>query len=170
MHRPAQLDKLESAQRTAMKAILGTFRTTSTPALEIESSLHPTHLRLRTKILKSLIRMQTCPPTNPIRSSIQRAAKSQSKVHTTTLEHLTKTFPQYDPCTIETIYPYPKPPWWTPSFTNSVNGDKKTAKNTMMKQFTAQTLYASTLMDPVSTATLEQWLTVPQRQPQSNDI
>src|SRR5205814_9681490 len=109
-HWLAQLGKLESAQRTAMKAILGTFRTTSMPALEIESSLCPTHLRLQTKILKSLVRMQTYPSTNPIYSSIQRASKSQSKVHTTTLEYLTRTFPQYDPSNDRNCLPISKTP------------------------------------------------------------
>ena len=128
MDRPGQLGKLEEAQRTAMKAVLRTFRTTATSALEIESSLYPTHLRLRSKILKSLSHMQTYPPTNPIQSSIQRAARSQSKVHITTLEYMTRTFPQYKSSTIETIHPHPKPPWWTPPFMVNICGDKKEAK------------------------------------------
>ena len=128
MHRPGQLSKLEGAQRTTMKAILGTFHTTATSTLEIESSLYPTHLRLRTKILKSLARMQTYPPTNPVHSCIQRAARSQSKVHTTTLEYMMTTFPQYNSPTIETIYPHPKPPWWTPPFKVNICGDKMAAK------------------------------------------
>src|SRR5579859_2012914 len=128
MDRPGQLGKLEEAQRTAMKAVLRTFRTTATSALEIESSLYPAHLRLRTKILKSLRHMQTYPPTNPIQSSIQRTARSQSKVHVTTLEYMTRTFPQYDLSTIETIYPHPKPPWWTQPFVVTICGDKKEAK------------------------------------------
>jgi hypothetical protein len=41
MNRPPQLSKLESAQRTAMKAILGAFRTTATSALEVETCLLP---------------------------------------------------------------------------------------------------------------------------------
>ena len=127
-HRPTQLGKLEGAQRIAMKAILGTFRTTVTSALKVESSLYPAHLRLRIKILKSLTHMQTYPPMNPIQSSIQRAARSQSKVHITTLEYMTRTFPQYDPSTIETIYPHPKPPWWTQPFAVAICGDKKEAK------------------------------------------
>src|SRR5579859_4200733 len=47
---PASLSKLETAQRTAMKAILGAFRTTTTSAMEIDTSLLPAHLRLRRKI------------------------------------------------------------------------------------------------------------------------
>ena len=39
--RPPQLSKLESAQRTAMKAVLGSLRTTATTALEVESGLMP---------------------------------------------------------------------------------------------------------------------------------
>jgi hypothetical protein len=58
--------KLESAQRTAMKAILGTSRTTATSALQIETSLLPTHHRLKNKVLHSWTRMQTAPETHPI--------------------------------------------------------------------------------------------------------
>src|SRR5579859_1214810 len=39
--------QLASAERTAMKAVLGTYRTTATSALHIETSLPPTHLRLQ---------------------------------------------------------------------------------------------------------------------------
>src|SRR5579859_2960008 len=72
--------------------------------------------------------MQTYPPTNPIQASIQRATRSQSKVHITTLEYITRTFPQYNSSTIETIHPYPKPPWWNPPFMVNICGDKKAAK------------------------------------------
>jgi hypothetical protein len=95
MTQSAQLSKIETAQRTAMKAILGAFRTTSTPALEIETSLQPPHLRIRRKVLQAFIRMQTTPQEHPIASAIRRAQTSKSKVHITTLEYIARTFPQY---------------------------------------------------------------------------
>jgi hypothetical protein len=66
-HQQLSIAKLESAQRLAMKAILGTFRTTATSALEMETSLLPTHLRLRSRALQSWIRnlrkQRTTPPS-----------------------------------------------------------------------------------------------------------
>ena len=91
----AQISKVETAQRTAMKAILGAFRTTATASLEVETSLEPAHLRIRSKVLRAYTRMQTAPPTNPISSAIKRAKSSTSKVHITALEYLTRTFPQH---------------------------------------------------------------------------
>jgi hypothetical protein len=60
---PSSTTNLDSAQRTAMKAILGTFRTTPSTALQIETSLPPTHLRLRNKVLQLYARMRTSPLT-----------------------------------------------------------------------------------------------------------
>jgi hypothetical protein len=119
--------KLESGQRTAMKAILGTFRTTATSALQIETSLLPTHLRLRYRALQSWTRMQTAPETHPINAAIKRAMSSQSNVSITLLEHLARTFPKYA-TPIETIKPHPVPPWWLPPFTIKIEMDKKSAK------------------------------------------
>jgi hypothetical protein len=59
--RPPQLTKLKSAQRTAMKAILESFQTTATTALEVESRLMPAHLRLQNKILHAYTRLTTLP-------------------------------------------------------------------------------------------------------------
>jgi ribonuclease HI len=119
--------KIDSVQRIAMKAILGTFRTTATSALQIETSLPPTYLRLRNKVLQSWTRMRTAPETHPINAAIRRASTSQSKTHITPLENLARSFPQYA-ATIETIKPHPFPPWWSPPFTIEVEGNKKTAK------------------------------------------
>src|SRR5436190_22158226 len=113
--------------------------------------------------------MQTSPSTNSIHSSIQCAAKSQSKVHTTTLEYLMRTFPQYDPDMIETIHPHLKSPWWTPPFINIVNGDKSQLRNIMMKQFMAQIPFVSTQIDPSLKVTLEQQPTALQHQLQNTN-
>ena len=110
-----------------MKAILGTFRTTATSALQIETSLIPTHLRLRHRVLQSWTRMQTAPETHPINAAIQRAKTSRSNHCISLLEHLARTFPKYASPT-ETIKPYPFPPWWLAPFTIRIETDKKTAK------------------------------------------
>src|SRR5579859_7369154 len=102
---PASLSKLETAQRTAMKAILGAFCTTTTSAMEIDTSLLPAHLRLRRKILQSMARMQTTQENHPIHQTIKRAMSSTSGRHISTLEYLTRSFPELVK-PLETIKPY----------------------------------------------------------------
>jgi hypothetical protein len=123
-----QLSKITTAQRTAMKAILGAFRTTSTSALEIETALQPPHLRIRRKVLQTFTRMQTAPQMHPIAFAIHRAQTSKSKVHITTLEYISRTFPQYAAQQIETIKPFALPPWWEPVHTINIPENKKVAK------------------------------------------
>jgi hypothetical protein len=125
---PSSTTKIDSAQRTAMKAILGTFQTTSSMALQIETSLPPAHLRLRNKVLQSYTRMRTTPLTNPVKAAILRANTSPSKSHITPFEHIARTFPQFTQGKMETIKPFPRPPWWIPPFTTGNFGDKKSAK------------------------------------------
>jgi ribonuclease HI len=119
--------KLETTQRTAMKAILGTFRTTSTSALQIESSLPPTYLRLRNRVLQSWIRMQTAPESHPVNAAIRRATSSRSQTVITPFEYLAMTFPRHA-SPLETIKPFPVPPWWSPPFTFEIDVDKESAK------------------------------------------
>jgi ribonuclease HI len=126
--RPLQLSKLETAQQMAMKATLGAFRTTPKLALEIEATLEPPHLRLREKILRAYTRMQTAPQSHPIEFAIRRAQTSKSKSPVvTTLKYLARTFPQYSQ-KIETITPFPRPPWWEPKHHIAISSDKDTAK------------------------------------------
>ena len=126
-HAPSQTKSLSTAQRTAMKAILGAFRTTPTVALEVETNLAPTHLRLRRKVLRTMTRMQTHPDTHPLAACIQRAASSKSKTFITTLEYLLRTYPQHT-MALETIQPFAYPPWWTPSHIIHLSESKDEAK------------------------------------------
>ena len=112
-----------------MKAILaGTFRTTATTALEIETGLPPTHLRLCNKILKTFARMQTTPAKHPIHQCVLRAVSSKSQHHISTLEYISRSFPNHAAESLETILPFARPPWWTPKFTINVSGNKDEAK------------------------------------------
>jgi len=128
LQRPPQITKLETAQRIAMKALLGSFRTTATAALEIETSLAPVHLRLQSRILRSITRFQTLPQKHPINPCIKRAATTISVSFTSPLEYLTTTFPEYMSTTLETIHPFPKPPWWQPTAHIDLSSNKKEAK------------------------------------------
>jgi len=91
-NRQPMVAKLESAQQIA---ILGTFCTMATSALQIETSLIPTHLRLRHRVLQSWTRMQTAPETHPINAALQHAKTSPSNHCISLLEHLARTFPKY---------------------------------------------------------------------------
>ena len=115
MNAPPRLNKLISTQRIAMKAIIGCFKTTSTPAMEIETALPPTHIRLRTKILRSFTRMQTLQDDNPVSACIQRAVRSRSDKAISNLEHLARCFPEYANTKMEKIKPFVRPPWWKPT-------------------------------------------------------
>jgi len=127
-HRPAQLSKLESAQRTAMKAVLSTFRTTPTTALEVESGLMRSHLHLQSRILRSYTRFATLPPSNPVNACLTRASTSRSHIHISPLEYLTRTSANYTPSSMETMHPYLHPPWWIPNATMDISSNKKEAK------------------------------------------
>src|SRR5579859_4216906 len=78
---------------------------TTTSAMEIDTSLLPAHLRLRRKILQSMARMQTTQENHPIHQTIKRAMSSTSGRHISTLEYLTRSFPELVK-PLETIKPY----------------------------------------------------------------
>ena len=126
-HQQMSIAKLETAQRTAAKAILGTFCTTSTAALQIETSLPPLYLRLRNRVLQSWTRMQTTLETHPINEAIRRAISSRSNIFITPLEHLIRMFPHHT-TPLKMIKPYPVPLWWSPPFITEIMDNKKSAK------------------------------------------
>ena len=107
------LSEVVTAQRMAMKAILGCFRTVPTAAMEIESALLPTHLRLQSKIVRTFIRFQALPQHHPVAKVLKSAVRSTKSTFITTLEHLARMFPQHVK-QMEEIHPYVRPPWWEP--------------------------------------------------------
>src|SRR5271168_5614349 len=111
-----------------MKAIIGCFRTTSTPALEVETALQPAHLRLQSKILRTFTRMQTLPKGNPVSFCIERAIRSKSDKVISNLEYIVRNFPEYATTEMEKIHPFIRPPWWTASVQIHLENSKKDAK------------------------------------------
>ena len=103
-----QLDKI---QRLAMKAITGCYRTTSTAAMEIETGLQPSWLRLQTKTLQAITRMQTLSKKHPLQEWLANAMRTRTaqNPHQTNLENILQQFPQMTE-NIETIEPYIRPP------------------------------------------------------------
>src|SRR5438045_1735387 len=127
-----QINKLSSVQRQAMKTILGCFRTTPTIALEIETALLPTQLRLRCKALQSISRIQTYPEKHPLRKWVRRALLNVVKLdgdipHASNLEQLALTFPEHYFINLEQIEPYIRPPWWNAPIQIHIDSTKKEA-------------------------------------------
>jgi hypothetical protein len=109
-----QQSKFATVQRQIMKTNLGCFRTTSTDALQNETTLLPPDLRILEKILKSATRMLTAPPAHPMHPWIQRACRLeiQSQPFQSNLVNISKHFPAcLQP--VETIIPFIRPPWWS---------------------------------------------------------
>ena len=121
--------KFSTVQRQIMKTMLGCFRTTSTDALQNETSFISPRLRLREKILKSVTRMLTLPPRHPLHQWIQRARdpKWQTLSFPTNLVNIAKHFPE---CmhTVETIVPYIRPPWWSLKASIHIDVNKEIAE------------------------------------------
>ena len=61
-----------------MKAITGSYQTTPTMALEIESNLEPPWLRLQTKVLSSIAWMQTLSEKDPIYQYIMKVLQTRT--------------------------------------------------------------------------------------------
>src|SRR5580692_5619143 len=87
--------KFSTMQRQIMKTILGCFHTTSTDALQNETTLLPPDLRLLEKVLKSVTRMLTAPPAHPLYPWIQRARRPgiQNQPFQSNLANIAKHFP-----------------------------------------------------------------------------
>ena len=130
-----QQAKFSTVQRQIMKTMLGCFRTTSTDALENETTFLPPRLRLREKILKSVTQMLTLPPQHPLHQWIRRARdpKWQTLPFPTNLVNIAKHFPEcmHD---LETIVPYIRPPWWSLKAPFTSTWTKKSRKHTIYER------------------------------------
>ena len=118
-----------TVQRIAMKAIAGCFRTTPTAALEIESGLQPAWIRLQTKVLTSVTRMQSLSIYHPIHTYISEALRRRTAcgTYTSALENLFKQFPMTTR-RLEPIEPFIRPPWYTPKLEFQAEESKDAAK------------------------------------------
>ncbi len=125
----AQMKNLTTIQRLAMIATTGCYRTTPTAALEIESDLQPAWIRLQTKVLLAVTRMQSLSSLHPIHEWILRALRTRTSSirHRSNLEHVFQHFPQLT-AEIETIEPFIRPPWWTSRIQIQIAEDKDSAK------------------------------------------
>ena len=141
-----QACKLDKIQRLAMKAITGCYKTTATAAMEIETGLQPSWLRLQTKTLQAITRMQTLSKKHPLHEWLASAMRTRTaqNPHQTNLENVLQQFPLMTE-NIETIEPYIRPPWWTPKVEIKIDTTKDKAKDQHYKilheNSTAPTIY-----------------------------
>lgn len=125
----SQIRKLSSVQRVAMKAILGCYKTTPTAAMEVESGLEPPWIRLQTKALLAVTRMQSLSAKHPIHVWLANALRTRTAAipHRSNLENILQQFPHMTE-TIETIEPFIRPPWWVLKAQTRVEQTKDMAK------------------------------------------
>ena len=108
-----QARKFATVQRIAMKAILGCYRTTPTAAMEIESGLTPTWIRLQTKVLSSLTRMQALNTGHPIHEFLTEGLRTSTAAvtHRTNIGNILHQFEITTTGTLNAILPFTRPPW-----------------------------------------------------------
>jgi len=138
-HRPRKIGsaqatqnkKLTTIQRHAMKAITGCYTTTPTSALEIEANLEPPWIRLQTKVLSAVTRMQTLPANHPIHHWIAQAwcTRTANTIHRSNLQNVMHQFHGVISYQIETILPFVRPPWWKLEAEVMIPSSKESAKN-----------------------------------------
>jgi len=141
-----QVSKLDKIQRLAMKAITGCYKTTATAAMEIETGLQPSWLRLQTKTLQAITRMRTLSKKHPLQKWLASAMRTRTaqNPHQTNLENILQQFPQMTE-DIETIESYIRPPWWTLKVEIKIDVTKDKAKDQYYEmqneKSTAATIY-----------------------------
>jgi hypothetical protein len=113
------LRTLGTVQRTALIRILSAFKTVSTAALEVESFMLPTHLRLKQRSQLVAARLSTLPKDHPGHEVMERAKIRSNHVKTRSYFPLAEALKTMDLTrlqALETIDPRPQPPWRTPAF------------------------------------------------------
>ncbi|GFG17532.1 putative reverse transcriptase [Aspergillus lentulus] len=109
------LRTLGTVQRTALIRILSAFKTVSTIALEVESHVLPTHLRLKQRAQMVAARLSTLPRDHPAHAVVVRAATHST--HRFPLAETLRTMDLNRLQALEVINPKPQQPWQTPAFT-----------------------------------------------------
>jgi ribonuclease HI len=122
-HNPAknkwQITALNTVQRPAMIKIISAFRTTATQALEAETFLLLTHLRLAQRAKDVLTKLLTLPRAHPIMQTLNRAIKSRlypKHEARTPIQRAVKTLNEDQLEAMESIDTCPSPPWQEPPF------------------------------------------------------
>ncbi|KAI9035843.1 reverse transcriptase [Aspergillus affinis] len=132
---------LETVQRTALIRILSAFRTVSTVALEVESYMLPTHLRLKQRGQTVAARFSTLPEDHPVHEVIKRAKERSTYTGSGArfpLAEKLRTMDLRRLLALETIDPKPLAPWRAQPFIEiEIEPDREKAQaNALAKQST----------------------------------
>ncbi len=135
-HKPLRdkihLRTLGTVQRTALIRTLSAFKTVSTPALEVEAHVLPTHLRLKQRAQMVAARLSTLPKDHPANAVVARATTRSTHLKPDHRYPLAETLRTMEPArlrALETIDPSPQPPWQTPAFAEiDIEPDREKAK------------------------------------------
>jgi hypothetical protein len=97
--------------------------------MEIEAGLQPAWIRLQTKVLQSITRMQSLAAEHPIQKWLSNAEKTRTAAitHRSNLENVLYQFPHMA-TKIKSIKPYIRPPWWLPKVQIRMSQSKGDAK------------------------------------------
>ncbi|GAA93218.1 reverse transcriptase [Aspergillus luchuensis IFO 4308] len=129
---------LETVQRTALIRILSAFRTVSTAALEVESYILPTHLRLKQRGQIVAARFSTLPDDHPVHGVISRAKERSTYIGSGARFPLAETMRTMDLGrlqVLETIDPKPHAPWRSQPFTEiEIEPDREKAQANALAQ------------------------------------
>ncbi|KAL3246539.1 hypothetical protein ABHI18_012698 [Aspergillus niger] len=129
---------LETVQRTALIQILSAFRTISTAALEVESYILPTHLRLKQRGQIVAARLSTLPDDNPVHQVISRAKERSTYIGSGARFPLAETLRTMNLGrlqALETIDPKPLAPWRSQPFTEiEIEPDREKAQANALAQ------------------------------------
>jgi len=116
-HNPAKnkwkITALDTVQRPAMIKVLSAFKTAATQALDVETFLLPTHLRLAQRAKDVVAKLMTLPETHPIMPFLNRAIKSRTHprhMERTPIQRAVKTLNEDQLETMESIDTCPSPP------------------------------------------------------------
>ena len=98
--------------------------------MEMESGLQPVWLRLQTKALLAITRMQSLSMKHPIQQWLFNALRVRTAniPYRSNLENAFQQFPHMSEG-IESIEPFIRPPWWTLKAKTRVDNTKDTAKD-----------------------------------------
>lgn len=128
------VQKLERVQKVALKMVSGGFKTAALSALEVEANMLPVRLRLQLRTLKVALHTISQPPSHPLYSQAIKARSALPSRHPSPLHLLLDPTPLLPPSlSVETIHPFPIPPWDHLSPPISVAGLKELALEAVQK-------------------------------------
>ena len=142
------LRTLGTVQQTALIHILSAFKTVSTAALEVESSMLPTHLQLKQHTQLVTARLSMLPKEHPAHRVMEHAKIHSNHIRTWSQFPLAEALRTMDLAQLQalkTIDPHPQPPWQTPAFVEiniEPDQDKAKAKASARQKDTSITVFS----------------------------